>query len=217
MFERQRAIEGVQHVMFDLPGFGSEPPSSAIRSIDDYARFVLDRVPGTATFAGFSMGGYIALAIARLAPERMDGLILIDTRETADTEEARKGRFETIEKVRQQGIAPVVESMLPKMLTADAPQSDRDRVREIMNTSTAEGVMAALEAMAGRQDSSSVLPAIEVPALIVVGDRDAITPPSDAQRMSRAIPNAKLVTIAGAAHLSNFEKAEDFNRAIRNF
>src|SRR5687768_9642865 len=80
MFEKQRSIDGVRHVMPDLPGFGRTPPPQKAMSMDDYARFVLEGVD-KATFAGFSMGGYIALAIARIAPERMEGLILIDTRE----------------------------------------------------------------------------------------------------------------------------------------
>ena len=216
MFEKQRTIEGVRHVMPDLPGFGGTPARSSM-SMDDYARFVLDSVDGQATFAGFSMGGYIALAIARRAPERMDGLILIDTRETADTDEARKGRYDTIEKVRAQGITPVVDSMLPKMLSASAPQQMRDRVREIMNTSSPEGVMAALKAMAERPDSTKDLPNITVPTLIVVGAEDPITPPADAERMAAAIPNATLVKIAGAAHLANFEKAEELNAAVADF
>src|SRR5688572_3955633 len=128
IFERQLAIGGVRHLMPDLPGFGLSPleggrlvrPDDGGRdvrppSMDDYARLMLDvldlRGIDRAVIAGFSMGGYIAFALARIAPERMRGLILIDTRETADTEEARKGRYDTIAKVREQGIQPVVDAM----------------------------------------------------------------------------------------------------------
>lgn len=203
--------------MPDLPGFGGEPVRADIASMDDYARFVLERAPREAVFAGLSMGGYVCFAIARLAPERIRGLILLDTRETADTPEARQGRYDTIEKVRREGVGPVVDSMLPKMLTASAPDELRRRVREIMSSSPAEGVMAALRAMAERPDSSSHLPSIAVPALIVVGEQDSITPPADAERMARAIPGATLERIAGAAHLANMEKASDVNRAIQTW
>ena len=221
MFESQRSIKGVEHVMPDLPGFGAANPPREPMTMDDYARFILGEMDRQtiekATIAGFSMGGYIALAIARLAPERMDGLILIDTRETADTADARKGRYDTIEKVRNEGIAPVVDSMLPKMLTAAAPREMRDRVQQIMKTSSPEGVITALEAMAERADSTSLLPSINVPTLIVVGDQDPITPPSDAARMAAAIPGAKLATISAAAHLSNFEQPDQFNEAVAAF
>lgn len=222
MFDAQRAIPGVRHVMPDLPGFGTAPPPGLGEvSIDAYARTILDDLSrqgiATATFAGFSMGGYVALAIARLAPHRVDGLILIDTRETADTDEARKGRFDTIEKVRAEGIGSVVDSMLPKMLTTNAPDEMRERVRGIMSASSPEAVMAALKVMAERPDSSTLLPNINVPTLIVVGAEDPITPPADAERMAAAIPNAKLVKLSGAAHLSNVEKADEFNQAVVEF
>ena len=163
------------------------------------------------------MGGYIALAIARLAPERLQGLILLDTRETADDEKQRQGRYEMIEKVRAEGITPVVESMLPKMLTANAHTEMRARVRSIMSSSTPEGVLAALGAMATRPDSSPLLPSIEVPVLILVGEEDGITPPADAERMAKAIPKATLVRVPGASHLVTVEKPEDVNAAVRNY
>lgn len=221
VFEQQLAIRGVRHIMPDLPGFGQSRPNVGDVTIDDYARIAFDvldhRGLDGAVFAGLSMGGYVCLAAARLAPERVRALILIDTRETADTEEARKGRYDSIDKVKREGIRPVVESMLPKMLTAGAPQELRDRVREIMSSSSAEGVTAALKAMAERRDSSSLLPQVRVPVLIIVGEEDSVTPPSDAERMAAALPHARLVRIAGAAHLSNVEQADEVNRAIAAF
>jgi pimeloyl-ACP methyl ester carboxylesterase len=221
IFEHQLAIRGVRHVMPDLPGFGQSRPDGGTLSIDDYAHRMLDlldqRGLEKAVFAGLSMGGYICLAIARIAPERMRGLVLIDTRETADTEEARKGRYESIEKVKKEGVQPIVESMLPKMLTPGAPREMKERVREIMSSSSPEGVITALRAIATRPDSSGVLPKIVVPVLIVVGEQDTITPPSDAERMQSRIAGARLVRIANAAHLSNYEQAAELNRVCGAF
>lgn len=221
MYEQQLAIRGVRHVMPDLPGFGQSRPQGDEVSIDDYARMCVETLDqrgiDRAVVAGFSMGGYIALALSRLAPARMRSLILIDTRETADTEEARKGRYESIEKVKKQGVRPIVESMLPKMLTPGAPAEMRERVREIMSSSSPEGVIAALRAMATREDSTAQLRKITVPVMVIVGEQDTITPPADAQRMTAAIQGAKLVRIDGAAHLSAYEKAADVNRAVASF
>lgn len=209
IFAKQLSIGGVKHVMPDLP---------PRESMDDYARFAVDQLDARgiekATFAGLSMGGYICFAALRLFPERVSGLILIDTRETADTDEARKGRHDMIEKAQREGVAPIVESMLPKMLTAAAPEDMREFVREVMMSVSPELAIAALKAMAARPDSSALLPSIDVPTLVVVGEEDPITPPADAERMAAAIPNARLVKIAGAAHLSNVEKADAFNAAI---
>lgn len=209
IFAKQLSIGGVKHVMPDLP---------PRESMDDYARFAVDQLDARgiekATFAGLSMGGYICFAAMRLFPERVSGLFLIDTRETADTDDGRKGRYDMIEKAQRDGVAPIVESMLPKMLTAAAPEDLREFVREVMMSSSPEFVIAALKAMAARPDSSALLPAIDVPTLVVVGEEDTITPPVDAERMARAIPNARLVKLAGAAHLSNVEQADAFNAAI---
>src|SRR5687768_3779198 len=103
VFAKQAAIEGFAP---DLAGFGTAPAPTRDYSMDDYARDVLaamDRKKiDRAVFAGLSMGGYICMALARIAPERMSGLILIDTRETADDEKGRKGRYNTIAKVNDQ-------------------------------------------------------------------------------------------------------------------
>jgi 3-oxoadipate enol-lactonase len=221
MYEHQLAIKRLRHVMPDLPGFGQSRSAVGDVTMDDYARIAIElldhRGIDRAVFAGFSMGGYICFALARLAPERLSGLILLDTRETPDTAEAKKGRYATIEKVKKEGIGPVIESMLPKMLTPDAPPEMRERVREIMTSSTADGVIAALGAMAERPDSSPLLPKITVPTLIVVGEEDPITPPADAERMAQAIPGARLVRVPGAAHLANYQQAEVVNQAVARF
>ena len=218
VFRHQRDIEGAAHLMPDLPGFGSARDArSTPVTIEDYARYVLSAFEGEAIFAGLSMGGYICLSIARIAPQRMRGLILIDTRETADTPEARQGRFDTIAKVESDGIEPVVTSMLPKMLTASAGAEQVAQVRSIMESSSRAGVIAALRAMAVREDSTMLLRRVEVPALVVAGSDDPITPPADAERMARLLPQASLAIIPGAAHLSNFEKPEEFNRAVMSW
>lgn len=217
VFEKQLAIEGVRHLMPDLPGFGRTPPEP-VGGIDDYARLLLAELDRAridrAVFAGLSMGGYILLGIARVAPQRIQGAILIDTRETADTADAKKGRYETIEKVKKEGIGGVVDSMLPKMLTKNAPPELVDEAETIMSSSTSEGVITALKAMAERPDSSAALRMIRVPTLVVVGADDTITPPADAARMSAALSDARTVIIPGAAHLSNLEQPEVFNEAV---
>jgi pimeloyl-ACP methyl ester carboxylesterase len=211
VFDPQRPLGGT---FPDLPGFGNAAPPTREMTMDDYARFVLDHAPKEpAIFAGLSMGGYVAFALARLAPERVGGLILIDTRETPDSDDARKGRFDTIANVEKSGVKAVADAMLPKMVKSEAY---KERVYEIMMSSSKEGVIAALRAMATRPDSSALLPTLRVPTLIVVGEEDAITPPADAERMANAIPNAKLVRIANAAHLSNYEQADAFNAAVQN-
>lgn len=224
IWDPQIDIPGVRHLLPDLPGFGESPAPGGDLSMDDYADGVIAVLDSagvrTAVVAGLSMGGYIAFALARKAMERLGGLILVDTRETADTEDGKRARFESIETVRAKGLAPIVDGMLPKLLTAktmkDHPETT-ERTRRIMESATPEGVIAALAAMAKRPDSAGLLPTIEVPTLIAVGKEDSLTPPADAERMRAAIPGAELAVIDGAAHLSNFEKADAFNEAVSDF
>ena len=209
IFAKQLAITGVEHVMPELP---------PLESMDDYARFAVEQLDlrgiEKATFAGLSMGGYVCFAALRLFPERVSGLILIDTRETADTDEGRKGRFEMIEKAERDGVAPIAEVMLPKMLTASAPPELRQFVRDVMMSTSREFVIAALRAMAARPDSSSMLPSIAVPTLVVVGEEDAITPVEDARAMHLAIRGSSLTILPRAGHLSSLEAADAFSTTI---
>lgn len=221
VFENQLTIRGVRHLVPDLPGFGSSTPPSRSMSMEEYARVAIElldeRRIERAVFAGVSMGGYVCFSAVRIAPERVAGLILIDTRETADAPEARKGRIDSAEVVKREGTGSVVESMLPKMLTPKAPDELRVRVREIMSSASRAGTVEALHAMAKRSDSSPLLPALRIPTLVIVGSEDTITPVADSQRMAQAIPGAKLVVLENAAHLSMMEQPEAFNAAVEGF
>jgi pimeloyl-ACP methyl ester carboxylesterase len=111
-------------------------------------------------------------------------------------------------------VQPVVEAMLPKMV---AQEAYRDALRTIMETSTPDGVIAALHAMASRPDSADVLRQTQVPAFVICGDRDEITPMRDAERMVSLLPHAELAPIARAAHMAHFEAAGQVNDLIAAF
>lgn len=223
MFRAQFAIPGFRHIAPDLPGFGETEPAG-MQSIDEYASDVVaivEQLPAPrAIFAGFSMGGYIAMAVARLFPEKVSGLIFLDTRETADTEEGRAGRFKMIEDVEKRGPVAAIDAMLPKMLTRAAFDSESPSVREvkaIMGEASSAGITDALRAMAARPDSTDVLRGVTAPTLFIVGAEDLITPPADAQRMASLVRQGTVAQIPRAAHLSNVERPVEVNRAIEEF
>lgn len=203
----------------DLRGFGRTP--GAIASVDEAADDLLalidtlgaDRV----VLGGFSMGGYVALAFMRRHAARVQGLMLVDTKAEADGEEARKGRYALADRVRAEGKGIVIEAMLPR-LVADATLSGRpdvvQAVLDVESGATQDGIIGALKAMAERPDSSSGLPALVCPTLVIVGHDDVITPVADAERMAGAIPGAKLVVIPDAGHLSPMEHPAAVNAAM---
>jgi 3-oxoadipate enol-lactonase len=226
LYRHQLRIPGLRHLVPDLPGFGESDPYSHPEetTIQHYSRDLLglldaleiDRV----ILAALSMGGYIALDLVKTAPERILGLILMDTRETPDSDEARLGRVKSIEGIESESSTRAVEdAMLPKLLSKGS-RADENLValtQSLMASTSVPGAIAALHAMAGRSDSSDLLPTIEVPSLIVVGEEDSITPPSEAERMASLINRASLVRIEGAGHLPPVEKPEELNREIETF
>lgn len=208
----------------DLRGFGETTHGGADMTTGDMAEDVaalLDALNvGRAVVGGLSMGGYVAFEFFRRFPHRVRALVLADTRPHADTDEARRTREETAQSALRDGMGPIADSMLPKLLSAATREREPgmvERVRAMVLGTKPEGAAAALRAMAVRRDQTDMLPSIDVPALIIVGGEDTITPPPDAEAMAAKIKGSRLVRIEGAAHLSNVERPEEFNRALGEF
>lgn len=169
---------------------------------------------------GLSMGGYIALRAIEKSEDRVEGLILCDTKAEADSNEAKLKRSATIKSVKNQGMEPFIESQIHALL---APQTITgnpvmvEMVRRMIQRNSPLGICGALLAMAGRTDTSTVLPRLKIPTLILVGENDTLTPPEISKSMHEKIPHSTMHIIQRAAHLSSLENAEDFNRHLSDF
>jgi pimeloyl-ACP methyl ester carboxylesterase len=205
----------------DLPGHG-ESPVAAPEQIEDHADFVealLRDLPSPVGLAGFSMGGYVTLALLRRNSIRPQALAFVDTRAEADDEEGRKRRDEAIAVAQSQGVPKIADAMVPKLL-CEASLGNRDlteRLRRIILRQKPETVAADLAAMRDRRDSSDLLPAIAAATLVLVGEQDALTPPAFSQKMAAAIPGARLVQVPGAGHLTPMEKPGAVAAALGEF
>ncbi len=223
--EQSQALSGTCRVVApDLRGQGETPLGDGTLTMGEMAEDVaalLDALNVERVVLGsLSMGGYVAFEFYRRFPERVRALVLADTRPQADTEEARRTREENAQKVLKEGMEPLTDSMLPKLLSSATREGRPDvveRVRAMMLGTEPEGAAAALRAMAVRRDQTDLLASVDVPTLIVVGVEDTITPPSDSEAMAEKIRGARLVRIEGASHLSNVERPEEFNRALVDF
>jgi 3-oxoadipate enol-lactonase len=204
----------------DLRGFGASQIVPGGASLDQYAddlAGLLDQLglrSEPVALGGLSMGGYIAFAFLRRYHERVNALILADTRSQADTEEGKRGREQNAQLAEQQGSGAIADQMLPKLLAAGAPEALRTEVRRMIEANDRTGIAAALRAMAARPDSTPLLHEINVPTLILVGSEDVLTPPSDAQAMHAAIADSRLVELPGVGHLSNLEAPDAFVAAL---
>lgn len=208
----------------DLRGFGESGPPPDVMPMEDYATDLAELLEilavDRAVVCGLSMGGYVALAFHARFPERTAGLVLANTRAGADSDAARAARLQNVKRAYAEGAGAIADAMLPKMLT-DATRAARPAlasgVRAMMARQTPDGLAAALRGMAARQDRTADLAGIAVPTLVVTGDADTLIPPSESALIAAAVPNARLVTIPGAAHLSNVERPEAFNAAVASF
>jgi pimeloyl-ACP methyl ester carboxylesterase len=227
MWEPQHALvaRGWRVVMPHLRGFDCATPDGAtVSSLDDYAADVADLVEALgierAVVGGLSMGGYVSLALYRNAPQLFHGLILASTRADADTAEARNNRLRLIGLADAGGAAAIADDMLPRLLgaTSAATQPELvERVRSLATATRPEPLQAALRAMMTRHDSTTMLPTIAVPTLVVAGDEDTLIPPDVGARMAAAIPQALFASIPEAGHLVSLEQPQAFNAALLRF
>ena len=209
----------------DLPGFGGSRGFTATPSLDRMADSVAElldelKVGERIVLGGLSMGGYTALAFARRYAERLRGLILADTKAEADDAAGKANRDRLIAFASQNPARAVLDQMLAKLVGPETMARRPDvveMIRQIAESQTSEGIIGALQAMRDRPDSGPSLSAIRVPALVVVGEQDALTPPTIAESLAARINGAKLVRIEGAGHLANLEKPDLFNAAVRSF
>jgi pimeloyl-ACP methyl ester carboxylesterase len=219
MWEHQRrALRDAAEPMLapNLPGFGGTAVRRGQPTMDDYADAVIEAMDAAsverAAIAGLSLGGYVAFALWRRHRDRVDRLMLADTRADADTDEARERRTKLATLVREQGVEALVRTP-PAWLREGSPYWDE--IKAVVLKQPADAVAQASIAMGLRPDSRPLLADIDVPTAVVVGELDTITPPDLARAMSDAIPAATLTVIPAAGHLANIDAPTAFDAALR--
>lgn len=222
--EQQRRLSDRYRVITpDLRGHGRSPVPSGVYEMDLLARDVLALLDSLdiskAVIMGHSMGGYVTLAACKHAPERFLALGLIASQAGADTEEGRQGRYKMADKVAAEGSKVVVEAMIPKLFAADLPADAPiiEQVRQMILSTQPAGIIGSLKGMALRPDSGPLLANLNIPVLLLAGDKDQIIPPEKAKAIASAIRTATLTTLANAGHMPMLELPEETTTAIRNF
>lgn len=224
MWRPQLAVLGevARVIAPDMPGFGESPAAPfTIEGVADLvAEFLTELKVGKAVVCGLSMGGYVAMALARRHPDRLGGLVLANTRAGVDDSQAKAARGKSIETVKEKGAAALFEGMLAKVVS-DSTRAEKPQVvealKEVAGRQSPQSVAAALAALRDRPDANAGLKSIGVPTLVIAGEHDAVTPPLSAANLSAQIPGSKLVHVPGAGHLSNAENPAAFNAAVREF
>ena len=220
-----RAPKGWRIIAPDLRGLGGSALDGSLDvDMDHYAEDTLALMDSLdierACIGGLSMGGYVTFATFRLAPERIDGFILADTRSAADSEEGIGNRRALLETARGAGVTAVADQMIQKLL-GETTRRERPevvaQVRRAMEANPVSGVEAAIYALMNRPDSTGDLARIRQPTLVVVGEEDTVTPVADARALHQAVTGSQLVVLPRAGHLSNLEAPEEFSHTINEW
>ncbi|NUR93127.1 MAG: alpha/beta fold hydrolase [Nonomuraea sp.] len=222
--QREGLARSCRVITPDLRGFGGsrlgddEPSVEAMA--DDVAAMLDAEGVERAVIGGLSMGGYVTMAFCRRHPDRVLGVVLADTKATADAPAARENRERIARTVLDDGPGVLVTDVLPGLLGPTTKQRRAmvyGRVRGLVQAAPPRAVAWAQRAMAARQDSLDTLAGLKVPALVIVGEEDELAPLADAEAMARAVTASRLETIPKAGHLSAVEQPEAFNAAVLDF
>jgi 3-oxoadipate enol-lactonase len=199
-----------------LPGFGGTDPVGDVMTMDAAADSLAERLgQRRAVVCGLSLGGYVAFSMWRRHRDRIAGLVLANTRAEPDDEAGRERRRAVAEKARTEGSGAIAEAP-PPLLSEGADEGLWQRVKGWIRAQPGEAIAAASLGMAEREDSRPILGEIDVPTVVITSTGDSLIPPDVSSPMAEAIPDADLVILEGAGHLSNLENPEGFNTALRS-
>jgi pimeloyl-ACP methyl ester carboxylesterase len=196
---------GYESLAPNLPG--REPDND----LANWAGRVLQLLPGDFIPIGCSMGGYLIFELWRQASTRIPAAVFIDTRAGADTPEVREGRGETIRILGEDGFDAFWKLQEPKLFGPDTPPDVIERARAIAAEQPITNLVATLQALGSRPDSRETASSLDVPALVIVGEKDVLTPPSEAEELAELLPIAQLVRLPGAGHLTPLEQPVRIN------
>ena len=188
-------------------------------SIAAMAEAVLATAPDRFALAGHSMGGYVALAVTRIAPRRVMRLALVDTAARADTPEQTERRHALIEMTKIGKFKGVTPRLLPLLVHADRldDKAVTDVIMAMADRVGPEAFQRQQKAIMGRLDQRKFLPRIACPTLVLCGRQDQITPLDRSEEMAAAIPGARLVVVEHCGHIPQLECAEEATRAMREW
>ena len=198
---------------FFVPDLGTDT------TVGGTARRILKQAPKHFVLGGISMGGYVAFEILRQAPERVMGLILMDTNAREDPEASRIKRSEMIETAQKKGIEAVIEPALLNIISEKHRKNDviRHILTHMAKTTGVEKYVNEQKIIMSRPDSSDLLKNITCPVLVMGGKEDVLSPPEMMDAMTAQIPTAFHAIIADSGHLPPLENPAAVNAAWNIF
>ncbi|WP_298292452.1 alpha/beta hydrolase [uncultured Litoreibacter sp.] len=207
-----------------IMAFGSEraihlPPIGQHDRIEKMAVDVLNGAPDTFALAGLSLGGIVAMEVARIAPARVTRLALMDTNPLKETPQIAANREPQIARVMAGRLPEVMRDEMKPTYLADGPQ--REEVLELvmaMAMDQGEGVFVRQSrALQRRLDQQSTLVKLTLPTLVLCGEDDTLCPVKRHEFMAELIQTATLSVIPNAGHLPTLENPDATTQAMRDW
>ena len=214
--------DGYRLLAPNLPGHGTNLAPVSDFSMEAQARHVIEYLnqkgcPEPVLLVCHSMGGYVALALAERYPERLAGLVLLNSTALADTDEKRQNRAKNIGFVERHGLDKFMVSFVRPLF---AP-ANRERLPEALallediGRATPEATIAgAMRAMAARPDRTAVLRAAAFPVLFIAGKHDVAVPLADSVTQAALPPLGAALFLEGSGHQAYLEQPEATRRAV---
>lgn len=205
----------MQLILPDLRGYGKSPVPAGPYTMQGMAEDILGLIDelgfSQVLLVGQSMGGYVALQFARSYPSRLLGLVLVASHPYPDDPEKKKGRYDTIRKVQEEGVEKALVEFPAKL----SPVSEiQDYTRKIINATSVDGVIGSLQAMAERSDCSDILSLAEYPTMVVLGKEDVFIPQQQREQMQTQFPKIGFFILENAAHMLMMERSQAVSQVI---
>ena len=206
----------------DLPGHGNSSSIESNDTIDkiaDHIKEIVDELKvQDVTLFGHSLGGYVALAFAEKYSERLEAFSLIHSTAFPDSDEAKKGRDASGEKIKDEDIGSFIDGLVPKLFSPENLEKNEEDVntaKDIGYSTSPQGAIETLIAMKNRPDRNNVLTSTQLPVLLIAGEQDQIIPPE--KTFSVSSDNIKQFLIKDSGHMSMYENPKDLITEIKVF
>jgi len=216
--------EHTRGIAIDVRGHGLSTLGHGFLSIDLFAKdlkmFIEKLNLENVILCGVSMGGYIALRMYELFPDKIAGLILSDTHHKADDNTAKQKRFDSIQAILEHGRRPFAISFISNLFSKTSIEQLPeivDLIKSSIRRNSIHSICSTLLALASRTDTTHVLSTITVPTLLIRGSEDKITPGNVMKELHQSISHSRYVEIEACGHLPNLENAEAFNKWMNEF
>ena len=208
-------------VCIDLPGFGysANTEANTLEEMADAAyEIIAELQPTKPVLFGHSMGGYVALALAKKYESALSGLGLIHSTALPDSEERKQKRNQAIAFIKTNGTKAYVTPFIPPLFHAQ--YTNQKRVDELTKEAVhilPEALIRVLEAMRSRPDSTQWLSQTHLPVCFIAGAHDAIIPLADMASQAALCQQASFYLLQNSAHMGMIEEAEKCSKSIADF